>query len=95
MTGWYDAEPWMADALCVQTDPEAFFPGPHDEAREAKRVCRNCPVLTNCHAYALWRPELEGIWGGTSANARIRLRVQLRKEHPGLTLDAEPDHDAA
>ena len=35
---------WQADALCAETDPEAFFPEKGGSTREAKRVCSGCDV---------------------------------------------------
>ena len=35
---------WQAEALCAQTDPEAFFPEKGGSTRDAKRVCGVCPV---------------------------------------------------
>ena len=32
---------WQDQALCAQTDPEAFFPEKGGSTREAKRVCRS------------------------------------------------------
>ena len=34
-----DDESWRLDALCAETDPEAFFPEKGGSTREAKRVC--------------------------------------------------------
>jgi WhiB family redox-sensing transcriptional regulator len=31
---------WQADALCSQTDPEAFFPEKGGSTREAKKICQ-------------------------------------------------------
>jgi WhiB family redox-sensing transcriptional regulator len=35
---------WQADALCAQTDPEAFFPEKGGSTREAKKICEGCDV---------------------------------------------------
>ena len=85
--------PWVVDALCAQTDPEVFFPGKGDSLRPAKRVCMRCPVITECADYAIADYTLVGIWGGLSY--RERRRIWEQQEHPGATLNAEPDHDAA
>jgi WhiB family redox-sensing transcriptional regulator len=69
-----EATDWMRDGLCAQTDPEEFFPGKGSDVRPAKAVCAGCPVLDTCRAYALDRPELSGIWGGTSDRERRALR---------------------
>ncbi|RUQ21228.1 MULTISPECIES: WhiB family transcriptional regulator [Kocuria] len=65
---------WQADALCAQTDPEAFFPEKGGSTRDAKRVCSECPVSQACLDYALARDERFGIWGGLSERERRRLR---------------------
>ena len=67
-------EVWRADALCAQTDPEAFFPEKGGSTREAKAVCRSCPVISECLEWALTHDQRYGIWGGTSANERAALR---------------------
>ncbi len=43
---------WQDQALCAQTDPEAFFPEKGGSTREAKRVCRSCEVRAECLEYA-------------------------------------------
>lgn len=67
-------EPWTAEALCAQTDPEAFFPEKGGSTRQAKSVCAACPVIDECLRYALDRDERFGIWGGTSERERRRIR---------------------
>jgi WhiB family transcriptional regulator, redox-sensing transcriptional regulator len=66
-------EPWMADAICRETDPEAFFPEKGGSTKEAKRICGLCGVREPCLAYALERGERFGIWGGLSERERRRL----------------------
>lgn len=65
---------WQNNALCAQTDPEAFFPEKGGSTREAKRVCAKCEVRQACLEYALVHDERFGIWGGTSERDRRRLR---------------------
>lgn len=65
---------WQAEALCAQTDPEAFFPEKGGSTREAKRVCLNCTVRAECLAYALAHDERFGIWGGLSERERRKLK---------------------
>ncbi|MDO4898316.1 MAG: WhiB family transcriptional regulator [Rothia sp. (in: high G+C Gram-positive bacteria)] len=67
---------WQADALCAQTDPEAFFPEKGGSTRDAKRVCNECPVREACLEYAMENDERFGIWGGLSERERRRLRKQ-------------------
>jgi WhiB family transcriptional regulator, redox-sensing transcriptional regulator len=66
--------PWQEEALCAQTDPEAFFPEKGGSTREAKRVCGRCDVRADCLEYALGHDERFGIWGGLSERERRRLK---------------------
>ena len=65
---------WQAEALCAQTDPEAFFPEKGGSTRDAKRVCLSCTVRTECLEYALAQDERFGIWGGLSERERRKLK---------------------
>jgi WhiB family transcriptional regulator, redox-sensing transcriptional regulator len=69
-------EAWRLDALCAETDPEAFFPEKGGSTRDAKRVCTGCPVRAECLEFALANDERFGIWGGLSERERRRLRLQ-------------------
>jgi WhiB family transcriptional regulator, redox-sensing transcriptional regulator len=71
-------ESWRLDALCAETDPEAFFPEKGGSTREAKRVCGGCAVREECLEYALGNDERFGIWGGLSERERRRIRLQRR-----------------
>ncbi len=68
---------WQDQALCAQTDPEAFFPEKGGSTREAKRICQACAVRDECLEYALEHDERFGIWGGLSDRERRRLRKQI------------------
>jgi WhiB family redox-sensing transcriptional regulator len=68
---------WQQDAACRGTDGTFFFPP--DREREsartkrvarAKAVCRECPVIADCRAYALQVGEPFGVWGGLSEEER-------------------------
>ncbi len=65
---------WREQALCAQTDPEAFFPEKGGSTREAKRICVGCDVKGECLEYALGQDERFGIWGGLSERERRRLK---------------------
>ncbi len=71
-------EDWRQDALCAETDPEAFFPEKGGSTREAKRVCSGCSVRAECLESALANDERFGIWGGLSERERRRLRLLRR-----------------
>lgn len=75
---------WMRDGACVNSgDPEAWFPNTdvdnYAEYAYAKRMCRTCPVATECLAWALAVPELNGCWGGTTPRDRESLRRKARE----------------
>ena len=65
---------WQSEALCAQTDPEAFFPEKGGSTREAKRVCIGCEVKAECLEYALANDERFGIWGGLSERERRKVK---------------------
>ncbi|MGP3535436.1 WhiB family transcriptional regulator [Microbacterium sp. RD1] len=65
---------WQSDALCAQTDPEAFFPEKGGSTRDAKRICTTCDVRDQCLEYALHNDERFGIWGGLSERERRKLK---------------------
>jgi WhiB family redox-sensing transcriptional regulator len=82
LDAFVNPEPWVQDALCAQTDPEAFFPEKGGSTRDAKAICNGrrgevgCEVREQCLAYALDRDERFGIWGGLSERQRRRLRKE-------------------
>ena len=65
---------WQEQALCAQTDPEAFFPEKGGSTRDAKTICTTCEVRGECLEYALQNDERFGIWGGLSERERRKLR---------------------
>ena len=65
---------WQEQALCAQTDPEAFFPEKGGSTRDAKRICESCDVRQQCLEYALENDERFGIWGGLSERERRKLK---------------------
>ncbi len=69
---------WRVDALCAQTDPEAFYPEKGGTTSQAKSICRCCTVRAGCLAEALERDERFGIWGGMSERERRRTATTLR-----------------
>ena len=69
-----EEQEWQENALCAQTDPEAFFPEKGGSTREAKRICQGCDVRAECLEYALAHDVRFGIWGGLSERERRRLK---------------------
>lgn len=74
---------WQADALCAQTDPEAFYPEKGESTREAKQICASCEVRAECLTYALDNNERYGVWGGLSERERRRLTDRPRRQMAG------------
>lgn len=74
-----DRPPWMADALCAETDPDAFFPEQGASVAAAKAVCARCLLQAKCLDYALANGERFGVWGGTSEKDRQAMRPRRRR----------------
>ncbi len=68
---------WYSSAACADK-AALFFPAPDERAgararREgrARRVCRTCPVMEQCRAWARANREY-GYWGGETESERSR-----------------------
>jgi WhiB family transcriptional regulator, redox-sensing transcriptional regulator len=68
---------WQQQAACRGTDTGLFYHldnerGASRRRRElqAKQICRECPVLTECLSWALATREPHGVWGGLSPEER-------------------------
>lgn len=77
-------EDWMLEGACVYADTDIFFPVGSSmkalkKASEAKAICAECPVLSECLEYAIRTNQDSGIWGGTTEEERISLRREFRK----------------
>ncbi len=80
---------WRLDARCAEVDPELFFPEPGAPTAPAKRICAGCPVRVECLAYALDTREAHGVFGGLSAQERLRLLRRPRTT--GIAEEGQPD----
>lgn len=47
--------------------------------KEAKEVCKECPVIQKCLDYAISANEPEGVWGGLTVEER-RLLIAAKKQ---------------
>lgn len=70
---------WRDQAACRDEDPETFFPAgesaPYQQqVAEAVAVCRRCPVIRRCFAWAVEAGQEQGIWGGTTEHDRMSYR---------------------
>ncbi len=72
--GWEYDKDWAASGNCRDGDPDAMFVE-GAEQNVAKRICRGCPVITDCLADALDTRTEHGVWGGkTELERRALLR---------------------
>lgn len=58
-----------------------FYPTRHssiEDIRNAKRICAECPVRTQCLSYSLTNWEKMGIWGGRTEIERRSIRRDAR-----------------
>ena len=70
---------WMTLARCADVDPELFFPKKCGSAHAAVAVCRRCDVQAECLEFALARPSLDGVWGGSTPDQRQDRRRAMRQ----------------
>jgi WhiB family redox-sensing transcriptional regulator len=71
---------WQLRGLCRGSDVNTFFlpegvrgPRKARREREAKAICRQCPVRDLCAAFALSTREAYGVWGGMTPEERERI----------------------
>lgn len=85
MTLFENPDPWVAEARCIETDAEVFFPEPgYHAALIAKKICDQCEVVDQCLESALRRSERYGIWGSTTPRERQLIARKRRKELGGV-----------
>ena len=72
---------------CTNEEPELFFPDSEiadhqHQIRQAKAVCRKCPMIANCLEFALETGDKWAILGGTTPSERtvIQQRRQRKAE---------------
>ncbi|WP_051343368.1 WhiB family transcriptional regulator [Pseudonocardia spinosispora] len=71
---------WATSANCRGGDPERLFVTGAAQ-REARKICRGCPVLTQCLAKALDEQLEFGVWGGKTE----RERRAILKQRPDVS----------
>lgn len=74
---------WMADANCLDEDPELFFLGTPNAIEAAKEICSGCDVRAQCEQYAKDVDAEWGVWGNQSEVER----------HPGKHKPAPTAHE--
>ena len=71
---------WRALGRCAENDPDLFFAVGAAEHKQAKGICRSCPVRQECLAYAMDSPIDHGVWGGFTERERRRWRRRAGAE---------------
>lgn len=88
------SETWGDSALCMQTDPEAFFPANkayadeyngYNNYSEARKICAECPVKGECLADALMTGDVEyGMRGGLTPRERMGILATKVATYEGV-----------
>jgi len=76
----YDEWAWQEDGKCKEADTEIFFldsgergKQKREKQRKAKAICKGCPVVNECLQHAMKTPEYFGVWGGMTADERLKI----------------------
>ena len=75
----YTPAGWRAAGACASVDPDLFFPVSDEgeavvQIARARRICAGCLVRRQCLEFAMETREMQGIWGGTTPEERLRAR---------------------
>lgn len=70
-----NTEHWTGEASCAEVGHggDFWFVEKGGSVKDAKTICRDCPVRSECLQYALKNRESFGIWGGLTQGERRRL----------------------
>lgn len=69
---------WAKDAAC--SGLADMFHSDYDGDQEAAlAICDRCPVREPCLDFALRTRQTQGVWGGTLAPDRVKLRKQMKR----------------
>jgi WhiB family transcriptional regulator, redox-sensing transcriptional regulator len=84
MSATWSAMNWRSSGACLSADPDLFFPiseaGPAEQQiARAKMICAGCVVRLKCLEFAITHNQNYGIWGGTTAEDRQRVRRRRRR----------------
>lgn len=82
---------WMQQANC-KNKTNQMFPKHHKDITyitQARQICANCPVKTECLNYALQYPpaDMHGVWAGLTSRqlAAEQHRRQIKPTKPSLS----------
>lgn len=78
---------WQSQGTCRSVSPELFYPEESGGAgsavtRDAKKVCKLCPVQRECLEFALKIQPVDdwGVWGGMTKKERAQLRLARNRK---------------
>jgi len=71
---WTDIPTWEGAACKGQGDLFFTSDPTGQTTRQAKAICRHCPMQGQCLDYALADLSMQGIWGGTTERDRRIIR---------------------
>jgi WhiB family redox-sensing transcriptional regulator len=71
----FGTEPWLAGGACRPYPTAWWFSTDLGETGTAKHICAECPVRAECFEYAIERPALLGVWGGSKPSERAAVRL--------------------
>lgn len=71
---------WRLLGKCREHDPELWFPPRGGSSKQARAICRTCPVLQTCRQWAIDHNEAGGVWGDTNERERRALRRLMPPE---------------
>ena len=71
---------WAEQAVCRSVDPDMWFPdeGLNNRWNPVFKICASCPVRAECLREAFDLDMQYGIWGGTTANKRSKIKWRRR-----------------
>jgi WhiB family transcriptional regulator, redox-sensing transcriptional regulator len=81
---------WKTRAACGGTPNDAvFFPPRHpkSKSRQAKKICRDCPVQLECLQFALRTDSRCGVFGGLSEAERHKLHRDNAAKRQGTAVN--------
>lgn len=70
---------WMIGAPCTGNADLFFDETSRTKVRKARAICKSCKANARCLEYAMKNNDV-GVWAGTTANQRAKMRRTMRKK---------------
>ena len=82
---------WLDRGLCGDAPPEMFDPEASSKMmRQARRICKRCPVQMECLEAAVENHAEGGVWGGVSGEVGHIAALRKARNAEEATSDPEP-----